>query len=134
MRREFNIPSNKKAKYVLKPAETVSPNDAAVLKILLNADPLEINADFQAPKGMPVVHTRLGELYMPIEGSTDMKERLMKELEKVTIEIDKVQQKLNNPGFVQKVPPNVLLEHQKRLADWQAKKEQLQKAIEGLSE
>src|SRR5436190_17532201 len=134
LRREFNIPSNKKANYILKPTETVSPNDAAVLKILLNADTLEINADFQAPKGMPVVHTRMGELYMPVEGSADMKERLVKELEKVHAEIDKVQQKLNNPGFVQKVPPNVLLEHQKRLADWQAKKEQLQKAIEGLSE
>ena len=83
---------------------------------------------------MPVVHTRMGELYMPVEGSADMKERLVKELEKVHAEIDKVQQKLNNPGFVQKVPPNVLLEHQKRLADWQAKKEQLQKALEALGE
>jgi valyl-tRNA synthetase len=134
LRREFNIPSNKKVKYILKPLETVSPNDQAVLKILLNADPLEVNANFVAPKGMPLVHTPLGELYMPVEGSADMKERLTKELEKVAAEIDKVQQKLNNPGFVQKVPPNVLLEHQKRLADWEAKQEQLKKALEALGE
>jgi valyl-tRNA synthetase len=134
LRREFNIPSNKKVKYILKPVETVSPNDQAVLKILLNADPLEVNANFVAPKGMPLVHTPLGELYMPVEGSADMKERLTKELEKVAAEIEKVQQKLNNPGFVQKVPPNVLLEHQKRLADWQAKQEQLKKALEALGE
>jgi valyl-tRNA synthetase len=134
LRREFNIPSNKKAKYILKPLEAVSPNDAAVLKILLNAEPLEVNPDFQPAKGMPMVHTRLGELYMPVEGSADMRERLLKELEKVNAEIDKVQQKLNNPGFVQKVPPNVLLEHQKRLAGWQAKREQLNKALEALAE
>jgi valyl-tRNA synthetase len=134
LRREFNIPSNKRTKFILKPAEPVSPNDEAVLKILLNADPFEVNPDFEPPKGMPVVHTRLGELFMPIEGSADMKERILKELEKVAAEIDKVQQKLNNPGFVQKVPPNVLLEHQKRLADWQAKQEQLKKALEALGE
>ena len=130
LRREFNIPTNKKTKYVLKPMEAVSPNDEAVLKILLNADPFEVNPNFEPPKGMPMVHTRLGELFMPVEGSADMKDRLLKELEKVVVEIDKVQQKLNNPGFVQKVPPNVLLEHQKRLSDWQAKHEQLKKALE----
>lgn len=132
LRREFNVPSNKKIKYILKPPETISPNDEAVLKILLNAEPLEVNPGFQAPKGMPVVHTRLGELYMPIEGSADVKERFAKELEKVVVEIEKVEQKLNNPSFVQKVPANVLQEHQKRLADWLAKKEQLQKALEAL--
>jgi valyl-tRNA synthetase len=134
LRREFNIPSNKKVKYILKSMEGISPNDEAVLKILLNADPFEVNPHFEAPKGMPLVHTPLGELYMPVEGSADMKERLLKELEKVAAEIDKVQQKLNNPGFVQKVPPNVLLEHQKRLSDWQAKQEQLKKALEALGE
>jgi valyl-tRNA synthetase len=103
-----------------------------VLKILLNADPFEVNPIFEAPKGMPMVHTRLGELFMPVEGSADNKERIAKELDKAAAEIDKVQQKLNNPGFVQKVPPNVLLEHQKRLADWQAKHEQLKKALEAL--
>lgn len=132
LRREFNLPSNKKIKYILKPLESVSPNDEAVLKILLNAETLEVNPNFDAPKGMPAAHTRLGELFMPIEGSMDMKGRLLKELEKVDAEVDKVQQKLNNPGFVQKVPANVLQEHQKRLTDWQAKQEQLKKALEAL--
>ena len=135
MRREFNIPSNKKVKYIIKPPDAVTPNDQAVLKILLNAETLEVDPNFAAPKGMPVVHTKLGELFMPIEGLVDAaveKTRLTKELEKVVAEIEKVQQKLNNPGFVQKVPPNVLLEHQQRLADWQAKHEQLKKALDAL--
>ncbi|HKQ39434.1 MAG TPA: class I tRNA ligase family protein, partial [Verrucomicrobiae bacterium] len=132
LRREFNIPSNKKVKYILKPADAVSPHDQAVLKILLNAETFDVDPNFSAPKGLPVVHARLGELFMPVEGSADMKDRLAKELERAAAEIEKVQQKLNNPGFVQKVPHNVLLEHQQRLADWQAKHEQLKKALEAL--
>ena len=132
LRREFNIPSNKKAKYILKPVDPVSPHDQAVLKILLNAETLEVDPNFNAPKGMPLIHARLGELYMAVEGSADMKERLLKELEKAAAEIEKVQQKLSNPGFVQKVPHNVLLEHQQRLKDWQAKYEQVKKALEAL--
>jgi valyl-tRNA synthetase len=61
-----------------------------------------------------------------------MKDRLAKELEKAVAEIQKVEQKLNNPGFVQKVPANVLLEHQQRLKDWQAKYDQVKKALEAL--
>ena len=36
-------------------------------------------------------------------------------------EITKVEQKLANPNFTQKVPASVLQEHQQRLVDWQAK-------------
>jgi valyl-tRNA synthetase len=61
------------------------------------------------------------------------KARLQKEIAKAQAEIDKVQQKLNNPGFVQKAPPNVLEEQQKRLADWQAKHQQLEASLSALS-
>jgi valyl-tRNA synthetase len=135
LRSEANIPSNKKVKFVFKPADSMSPNDAEVLKVLLNADPLEINPDFTPPKGMPAVLTSLGELYMPLEGLIDVTAeitRLTKELEKIAAEIAKVEQKLNNPAFVQKVPPQVLQEHQKRLADWQAKQSRVQKALDDL--
>jgi len=43
-----------------------------------------------------------------------------------------VQSKLNSPDFVQKVPPNVLDDHRKRLADWQAKQQQVKAALDAL--
>jgi valyl-tRNA synthetase len=135
LRSEANIPSNKRVKFVFKPANSISPNDAEVLKVLLNADPLEINSDFKPAKGTPAVLAPLGELYLPLEGLIDVAAeaaRLTKELEKIAGEIAKVEQKLNNPAFVQKVPPQVLEEHQKRLADWQAKQSRVQKALEDL--
>jgi valyl-tRNA synthetase len=58
--------------------------------------------------------------------------RLTKELEKIVSEVTKVEQKLANPNFTQKVPPEVLTEHRKRLDDWIAKKDHIQKALDGL--
>jgi len=137
LRREANIPFNKKVKYVLKTTSVVPPNDVEVLKLLLNAESLEMNPNYQPKKGTPTVHSEMGELYLPLEGLVDLaaeKARLTKELEKNAIEIVKVEQKLNNPAFVSKVPFQVLQEHQKRLADWQAKRDHLQKLLDGLGE
>ena len=60
------------------------------------------------------------------------KARLTKELARIDGEIEKAQTKLNNPNFTQKVPPAVLEEHQKRLADWQAKRQQVKSALDAL--
>src|SRR5213596_924849 len=44
--------------------------------------------------------------------------------------IEKVKSKLNNSDFVQNAPPNVLEEHKKRLAEWQAKQQQVKSALD----
>jgi valyl-tRNA synthetase len=135
LRREANVPSNKKVRFILKPSGEMASGDAAVLRILLNADPLDIDPAFAPRKGTPAVHSPLGELYLPLEGVVDVateKARLKKELEKIEGEIAKVQQKLGNPAFTQKVPAEVLSEHQKRLADWEAKKQHVLSALSAL--
>jgi valyl-tRNA synthetase len=135
LRREFNVSASKKVRFVLKPANGVSPHDVEVLKILLNAEPLEVQADYESPKGTPTVHSDVGDLYLPLEGLIDMtaeKNRLQKELAKAEGEVQKVEQKLNNPAFVQKVPPAVLTEHQQRLTEWQAKRAKVQAALDSL--
>jgi len=135
LRREGNIPASKKVKFVFKPASPVLPQDAEVLKLLLNAEALELDAHYVPKKGTPAVHADLGDLYLPLEGLIDVaaeKARLTKELEKVTSEITKAEQKLNNPNFASKAPPHVLQEQQQRLADWQAKRERLSQALGAL--
>ena len=97
-----------------------------------------MNADYQAPKGTPTARTDLGEIFLPLEGHVDVaaeKIRLAKEKEKLQGDIEKTEQKLANPNFVQKVPPQVLAEHQQRLVDLKAKLEHVLsalKALEGL--
>ena len=124
LRRIGNIQSGKKVKFVLKPNREMLPHDVEVIKILLNAEALEISESYVAKKGTPTAHTPMGELFLPLEGHVDPAAeiaRLTKEQEKIQAEIGKVEQKLANPAFAQKVPATVLAEHQQRLTDWQAK-------------
>ena len=135
LRREANIASNKKVRFVLKPLNDLPPHDIEVMKLLLNAEAFEVNAMFEPGKGTARAITALGELLLPLEGLIDVageRARLQKELARTESEIEKVTQKLANPNFTQKVPPNVLLEHQQRLTDWQAKHAQVKAALDGL--
>jgi valyl-tRNA synthetase len=135
LRREANIPAGKKVKYVLKPASELPPHDSAVLKLLLNAESLTIAPDFVPPKGTPMVRHEIGDLFLPLEGLVDLAAeaaRIRKDLEKLELEIVKQRERLANPAFVQKVPPEVLAEHQKRLTDMLAKQDHLKNTLSGL--
>ena len=135
LRREAGIASNKKVRFILKSEDALPPHELEVLGLLLNAEALELNPGYAPPKGTLSVHTALGELYLPTEGLIDLvaeRERLGKERERIRSEIVKVEQKLANPSFVQKVPPTVLADHQQRLTDWQTKLAHVEKAIENL--
>ena len=135
LRRTGNIQAAKKVKYVFKPAQHLTPHDAEVIKLLLNAESLEVNDAYQPPKGTPVVASPLGELFLPLEGLIDVgaeKIRLTKEIEKIQSEIVKVEQKLANPNFTTKVPPAVLVEHEQRLIEWKTKLAHTQSSLEVL--
>ena len=133
LRRVAGVPSGKKTKFILAPRAEFSAHDVAVMKILLQAEELAVERDFQAPKGTPAARAEIGDLYLPWQGGGDAaaeRARVAKELAKVQAEIDKAQQKLNNPSFTQKAPAAVLDEHRKRLADWEAKGAQLRQALD----
>ncbi len=96
---------------------------------------VEVSAKDQPGKNMLTVRTELGDLYLPTEGLIDVeaeKARLTKELQKIEAEIAKVEQKLANPNFTQKVPANVLEEHKQRLIEWQGKREHVKSALAAL--
>jgi valyl-tRNA synthetase len=109
LRRQANIPANKKVKFVYKPVG--QPHDGEVLKLLLNAEAIEVSPNFQPAKNVLAVRHESGELFLPLEGLVDAG-------------AEKARQ--------QKVPANVLEEHQKRLADWRAKREHVKAALAAL--
>jgi valyl-tRNA synthetase len=136
LRRAGNIPASKKVKFVYKPVNFTSPQDIEVIKLLLNAEAVEVNENYQAAKGTPTVRTELGELCLPLEGLVDVaaeKVRRKKEQESIEGDIAKTEQKLANPNFVQKVPPQVLAEHQQRLIDLKTKLEHVLEALKALA-
>jgi valyl-tRNA synthetase len=137
LRRMANIAANKKVKFILKPAHKLAAHDIEVLKLLLNAEAFEVSADYQPGKNTLTVRAELGDLFLPLEGLIDKEAetaRLKKELEKIEAEAAKVEQKLANPNFTQKVPANVLQEHQQRLAYLQSKREHVKSALAALQD
>ena len=135
LRRDFNIASSKRVRFVLKPTATLADHETAVLQLLLNAEPLEVNAAFSPAKGTPVALTPLGELFLPLDGLIDVaaeRERIGKEIAKADDELAKVRAKLADPNFAGKVPAKVLEDHQTRERDWAEKHAQLTKMREAL--
>ena len=135
LRRTANIAASKKIKFIVKPARELAAHDVEVLKLLLNAEAVEVSANYQPDKNTMTVRAELGDLYLPLEGLIDKEAetaRLKKELEKIEAEAAKVEQKLANPNFTQKVPANVLEEHKHRLAEWHGKRDHVKSALAAL--
>ncbi|MGH7936578.1 MAG: valine--tRNA ligase, partial [Chthoniobacterales bacterium] len=130
LRRDSNIASNKRVAFVLKPARDFAEDEVPSLRILLNAERLDLAADYQPPKGTPTALTPLGELYLPLEGLIDIaaeRERLTKEIAKVEAELATARKKLANENFVANAPEAVVAEHRQRESDFAQRLEQLQR-------
>ena len=137
LRRELKLDPAKKLNFVLKPAGELPAAEVEVLRLLLNAEVMDVNRSYAPSKGTPSASNSVGELFLPLAGLIDYaaeRVRLTKELEKVRSEIVKVEEKLANPNFAQKVPAKVLDEHRQRLADWKAKEKQIQDSLDNLPE
>ncbi len=128
LRRDFNIASNLRVRFVMKPAAPIAPHEGEVMRILLNAETLETNEAFAPTKGTPSALTPLGELYLPLEGVIDPaaeRERLSREIGKIEQELAKVRAKLASENFVKGAPDAVIAEHRQREADWDEKRARL---------
>ena len=61
------------------------------------------------------------------------KERLQKEISRVELEIEKLQQKLDNENFIKKAPPKVVAEQRQRTSEYQESHGRLEEALKRLS-
>ena len=129
----FNI--NKRVRFVLKPNQELPAHEIEVLRILLNAEPLDVDATFAPTQGTPSALTPLGTLFLPLDGLIDVeaeRARIGKELAKAESELEKVTAKLADEKFTSKVPQKVLDEHQQRKTDWQEKLAKLKEMMAAL--
>ncbi|MEQ1749630.1 MAG: valine--tRNA ligase, partial [Prosthecobacter sp.] len=129
----FNI--NKRVRFVLQPSQELPAHEIEVLRILLNAEPLDVDAAYVPTKGTPSAITPLGTIFLPLDGIIDVEAervRVGKELAKVESELEKVIAKLADENFTAKVPQKVLDEHQLRKTDWQEKLAKLREMMAAL--
>jgi valyl-tRNA synthetase len=125
LRAEHRVPSNKKLHLTLK---SRSGNDFSVFARLVNADPFNVDPDFEGAPGIPFVVTPLGQIFVPMDGIVDLaaeKERLAREIAKLEAELASVRAKLSNKSFIERAPAAVVAEHRQREFNFLKKLEQL---------
>jgi valyl-tRNA synthetase len=135
LRAEYNVATNKKVRFILSPQVDWATAEIELLSTLMNASEIDPRPSPAIDAGTPHVLTPLGELYMPLAGVIDVeaeKERLNKEIGKVTREIEKGTKMLNNPSFTEKAPEDVVQEHQGRLKEHKNKLQRLRKMLKAL--
>jgi len=134
LRSTYNLPSNKKFPWRVQPSEDWISQETAVLRVLLNAESLEIVT--ARPEGtVAACPTDIGVIYLPLDGIIDPateKTRLEGELAKVDAEIKKVKAKLSSETFVNNAPAEVVEEHRQRQVDWENRLAALKEAVESL--
>ena len=137
LRRDFALPSNKRVPFVLQATAPLAAHDAEVIRLLLNAESLEVaGSDWTPPRGTPSSLTPLGQLYLPLEGLVDVaaeRDRLGKEIAKIELELTKVRAKLGSETFVSGAPEAVVAEHRQRENDWQEKLTEIKRVADALA-
>jgi valyl-tRNA synthetase len=136
LKAEYKMGSRKDIKFVIKAAPEALAAEVQVLALLVGAAEISLDSAYDAPKGTPAAVTGMGEVYMPLEGLIDLEAervRLTKEISNVGIEVQKCEAKLGNASFVDRAPPEVVVQEKARLEDWKAKLIQLGEMLAALA-
>ncbi len=120
LRNEMNIPASAKPDLVILTNETLNENwitdhRDAILR-LARLNDIRFEQDMPAQSAQAVVSGV--EIAIPLAGVLDFdaeKKRLSDSLKATEIEVKKLESKLNNPGFVNKAPADVVEENKRRL-------------------
>jgi valyl-tRNA synthetase len=135
LKAEYNLGSRKDVRFVMKGTVTWLSNELTVLALLAGSSEILIDDSYEAPKGTPAAVTPVGEAYMPMEGLIDVEAervRISKEIEKIELEVKKSEGKLSNASFVDRAPPEVVVQEKERLEDWKIKLAQLGEMLAAL--
>jgi len=138
IRAEMNVPPSKKAKTIfvaqkpedreiIKEGKTYFERLASCSEVVIQSDKTDIPKD-AVTSVLPGV-----EIYLPLEDLIDIEkelERLEKEKANLQKELDRVNAKLANQGFIAKAPANVIEEEKAKKAKYQ---EMYDKVIERLN-
>ncbi|CAJ1003428.1 MULTISPECIES: valine--tRNA ligase [Brevibacillus] len=132
IRAEVNVPMSKKIELLIKPGDAVAlerlNRGKEYIVRFCNPERLEISEQLATPdKAMSAVVTG-AELFLPLAGLIDLDQeikRLEKELATLHKEVERIENKLNNPGFMAKAPAKVIDEEKAKLADYMEKRDKV---------
>ncbi len=136
-RAEMNVPPSKKAKLYIESKYTEDfKNGAQFMQRLASASEIEVEAKYDYEiEGAVSVITEAARIYIPLNELVDFeaeKARLNKELEAVKKDLEFVENKLNNPGFMAKAPEKVVAAQRESQEKYKAKIQMLQESLSKL--
>ncbi|GAB6991415.1 valine--tRNA ligase [Paenibacillus pini] len=139
IRAEVNVPMSKKIELMIQAGDEqvlqiVKRNEIYVQRFC-NTSSFEVGTDLPTPdKAMTAVVTG-AELFLPLAGLIDIGQeiiRLEKEIQNLNNEVERIEKKLGNQGFVAKAPAKVIDEEKAKLADYSDKRSKVFARIEEL--
>ncbi|MFD2618150.1 valine--tRNA ligase [Terrilactibacillus laevilacticus] len=139
IRSEMNVAPSKPIDIYLKTAsdqeQIILNNNQAFIERFCNPEKLTIATELAIPEKSVSAIVTGAEIYLPLEGLINLDEeiqRLKKELEKYQFEVERVEKKLGNPGFVNKAPQKVVDAEKAKQKDYLDKKLKVEERIKEL--
>lgn len=138
VRADLNVPVAAKINMLLKGASDTTRHRIGVhgdiIRRLARLENIDLD-DKQAPKGAVQAVVDEATIILPMADVINIdqeRQRLRKEIDKLSADIQKIQQKLANEAFVAKAPPEVVEEQKERMAEAQSVKAKLSQALQHL--
>lgn len=141
IRSEMNIPPLKEADCLMKVeqdgiAKILKENEEYV-KSLSKVKHLRIDSKMERPRGSASSVLSEMEIYLPLEGLIDFeveRNRIKKEVEKITTELNRLHRKLESEDFLSRAPNEVVEEARLKRGEFEKKLITLQKNLKFLEE
>ena len=134
-RNEMNVPPSVKAKLFIETnEEELYRNSAAFFEKLASASEIETGSHFDMPDAVTAV-TEFARIFIPFDQLVDKEKelaRLAKEKAKVQKDIDFLEKKLNNQGFISKAPAAQVEKEREKLAKAKEKMSKIELSVKQL--
>ncbi|TJY41452.1 valine--tRNA ligase [Cohnella pontilimi] len=132
IRAEVNVSPGKKIELLLKPTgaaeEGIFARNEEYVRRFCNTSTFTLDAGLTPPdKAMTAVVTG-AELYLPLAGLIDIGQeiaRLEKELAHLEAEVERVEKKLSNEGYIAKAPAHVVEQERAKGEDYRSKRDKV---------
>jgi valyl-tRNA synthetase len=136
VRAEMNVPPSRPVTIIVKPAnseaEALIRRGEAYIKRFCNPESLTIDQTAATPEKSVTAVVTGAEMYLPLAGLIDIEAeiaRLEKELKHLDSEVERVEKKLANQGFVAKAPAEVIEAERAKGRDYTEKRDKVKARI-----
>lgn len=135
IRGEMNLPPSKQINVLLK-TDKINEEQIKYIKSLVKIDQLTVDPKIEKPKASASAVVKDCDIYIPLEGLIDLaveRNRIEKEITRISGSLEGVKKKLSNEGFVAKAPSEVIEREKAKMNDWEKSLEKLKAILADLN-